>query len=40
MLRLGKEFTKDERIKRVDEILQFVCHHFSKYEKIFTSLSF
>jgi ABC-type multidrug transport system ATPase subunit len=40
MLRLGKEFTKDERVKRVDEILQFVCHHFSNYEKIFTSLSF
>ena len=29
MLRLGKEFTKDERINRVDEVLNFVGTVFS-----------
>ena len=26
MLRLGKEFTKEERDNRVDEVLNFVCY--------------
>ncbi len=26
MLRLGKEFTKDERENRVNEVLHFVCN--------------
>lgn len=29
MLRLGKEFTKDERENRVDEVLHFVCYEIS-----------
>jgi hypothetical protein len=37
MLRLGKQFTKDERIQRVDEVLHFVCNYFSK---IFRTLKF
>ncbi len=27
MLRLGREFTKDERDNRVNEVLQFVCNY-------------
>jgi hypothetical protein len=27
MLRLGREFTKDERDNRVDEVIHFVCNH-------------
>jgi hypothetical protein len=37
MLRLGREFTKDEREKRVDEVLNFVCYYIlinSQYFKI------
>jgi hypothetical protein len=39
MLRLGKEFTEDERIKRVDEVINFVCKYFTKISFKFSNFS-